>query len=119
MKRLATCCYFLLLTGLNVLFAWYLTFEASSYLVVLRNVYEGKALPLYTEWFCQYLWWPWAGVAICVVGVTLSLLKKTKASVLINLLVIFLIVELGFMFATVVAFHCPFYNWLVALSGLP
>ena len=107
MKRLTTCC-FLLLTGLNVLFAWYLTFIAGDYAVVLRDVYEGKALPLYTERFCQYLWWPWVGVAICVVGVTLSLLGKSKANVkLRNLLVAFLIVDLWFMFATVVAFHLP------------
>ena len=118
MKRL-TACYFLLLTGLNVLFAWYLTFEAFDYAVVVQNTLEGKELPRFTKWFCQYLWWPWFGVAICVVGVTLSLLGKPKAKVLKNLLIIFLIIELFVMFATVVAFHCPFYNWLVDMSGLP
>ena len=118
MKRL-TACYFLLLTGLNVLFAWYLTFIAANFVEVLQDTLEGKELPGFTKWFCQYLWWPWVGVAICVVGVTLSLLGKPKDRVLINLLVVFLIVELWFMFATVVAFHFPFYRWIGNFSGLP
>ena len=107
MKRLTTC-YFLLLMALNVLFAWYLTFVTTNYKVVAQDVREGQALPRYTELFCQYLWWPWVGVAICVVGATLSLLGTPKVHVKVrNLLVAFLIVELWFMFATVVAFHFP------------
>ena len=104
-----TTCNFVLLTGFNVLFAWYLTFVAAKY-KVNQYIPEGQELPRYTEWFCQYLWWPWVGVAICVAGVTLSLLRKPKASMLSNLLVIFLLVELWLMFATVVAFHFPFYR---------
>jgi len=67
MKKLTTY-YFLLLTGLNVLFAYYLMFVTANYKVVIQDALEGQALPLYTERFCQYLWWPWVGVAVCVIG---------------------------------------------------
>ena len=106
MKRLTTY-YFLLLTGFNVLFAYYLTFVTANYKAVIQDALEGQALPLYTEWFCQYLWWPWAGVVVCVVGAMLSLWGKPKDNVLRTLLVIFLTVELLIMFVTLVAFHLP------------
>jgi len=109
MKRLTTY-YFLLLTGFNVLFAYYLTFVTANYKVVIQDALEGQALPLYTEWFCQYLWWPWVGVVVGVIGVVLSLVGKPKDNVLKTLLIVFLIAEVWFMFATVVAFHFPWYR---------
>jgi len=107
MKRLTTC-YFLLLGGLNVLFVRFLPRAATLYEVVVGNkILEGLELPWWTEQVLQYSWWPWVGVAICVAGAVLSLLGNPKDNVLKNLLVILLIIELGVMFVSVVAFHLP------------
>jgi len=106
-----TMCYFLLLACFNMFFALFLSLATARYKVIVNDMLEGQAWPLLTERVFQYLWWPWVGVVICVVGATLSLLGKPKANVkLRNLLVAFLIVELGFMFVTMVAYYLPFYR---------
>jgi len=107
MKRLTTY-YFLLLAGLSAFFAQYVTLTIVDCKITINDVFEGQALPLWTEWAFQCTWWLWIGVAICIVGVTLSLLGKPKDNVMRTLLAVFLIVELCVMFFTMVAFHLPF-----------
>ena len=110
MKKLTTY-YFLLLAWLNVFFAQYLPNAAAFYENFYRNsLLGGQPLPLWTELVCTYPWWPWVGVAICVVGTMLSLLGRPKDNVLKNLLIALLIVELGIMIFTMMAFHVSLYG---------
>jgi len=113
MKRLTTYC-FLLLAGFNVFLARYLTFTAPKYESAIQNIFGGKPLLFQAESVFPYLWWPWVGVAFCIVGVTLSLLGKPKGSVLKNVLVVFLMAELCVMFLSMAVFHLP---WLSLLCG--
>ena len=97
MKRLTTY-YFLLLACSNVFFALRLSLTATAdRLAVLKRLF-GDALPRLTEWFFQYPWWPWIGVAVCIIGTVLSLLGKVNDSILKRLLIVFLMVELVVMF---------------------
>jgi len=107
MKKLTTYC-FLLIGGLNVLFVHYLSVVSANYGVTVRDKFlDGLPLPWFTEMVLQCSWWPWVGVAICVAGAVLSLLGKPKDNVLRDLLTVLLIVELGIMFLSVIAFNLP------------
>jgi len=110
MKRL-TMCYFLLLVCLNVFFALCLSSVIASYEAAIRERF-GTALPPPTEWVFQYPWWPWIGVAVYMIGAVLSLFGKPNDYVLRNLLIVFLIVELGVMFVSMMAFNLP-WAWQV------
>ena len=109
MKRLTTY-YFLLLVFLNVLFALYLLATTASCENSINEFLGGSALPLWTELAIRYSWWPWVGVVICIVGTMLSLWGRPKDSILRNLLIVFLIVELWVMFNAVMAFTIPGYR---------
>ena len=100
--------YFLLLACSNVYFARALSKVTTFFDIFVRERFlEGQALPMLTEWVIRYSWWPWIGLAVCVIGTALSLLGKPKDNILKNLLVVVLIVELWVMFLFVVAFVLP------------
>ena len=111
MKRLTTY-YYLLLTCLNVLFALFIPFITSRYKAAVDTLLDGQALPLWTERVVQCPWWPWIGVAICLIGTMLSLLGRIRDNVLKNILVVFLIIELLVVFTSLVAFNIP---WFITL----
>ena len=111
MKRLTTYC-FLLLAGLNAFFARYLAFAMPKCESAIRMMFEGKPLLFQEESAFLYPWWPWIGVVVCVVGAILSMLGKPKDSVLKNVLVVFLVLELCVMFLSMVTAHLP---WLSVL----
>jgi len=106
MKRLTTY-YFLLLLGLNMIFAQYLRFAVSEFKNGLQNMLEGKPLPLATERLIQFYWWPWMCVVIYGLGLMASLIGKPNDSILRNVLICILIIELLGMFVTAASFNLP------------
>jgi len=99
MKKLTTYYFFLWLGSLNVFFALCLPPVATSFEVFVNSKF-GSGI----QWGCPFPWWPWGGVAVCVVGAALSLRGRLKDNVLRHLLVITLFVEIGLMFLTMMSF---------------
>ena len=95
--------WFLLFTCFNVFLALYLSFIIAN----CKVGFQDKPLPLLTEWVYQCLWWPWVGVVVCIVGIVLSLRRKSTDNMPWSLFVIILMVELVVMFLSVVAFCLP------------
>jgi len=108
LRRILRMFCFLLIAGVNVFFALCLLAVADKRGYMLNENF-GTALPLLSKWSIQYSWWPWVGVAVCVVGAILSLLRKPKDNMLWHLLTVILIVELVALFLTVMAFVLPWH----------
>ena len=106
MKR-GTTYYFALLACLNAFFAWYLSFAAGTLDKAMRFMLEGKPLPLWTQRFLDYHWWPWLALAVALGGVISSLTGKVSGRVLTHALACVLIVELWLMFTVAVALTLP------------
>ena len=106
MKK-ATTYYFLLLLGLNAFFAWYMTFADGVMRKTLHEALGGAPLPLWTQRFLDYHWWPWLAALASLSGVMTSLSMKVSDRVLRHVLVCFLILELWLMFTVSVALVAP------------
>jgi len=98
---------FVLLAFLNALLALYLSVTTDGYEFAVNDFLEGRAVPLWTALVIRYGWWPWVGVAVCVVGAMLSLWRKPKDNMLWHLLTVILIAEFAVMLISVMAFRLP------------
>jgi hypothetical protein len=115
MKK-ATTYYFLLLLCLNAFFAWYLTFAAGELGKAMHCALGGAPLPLLTQRFMEYHWWPWVAVVVALIGAITSVTGRVSDRILSHALVCFLILELWVMFTVAVALALPWVtlDWRIA-----
>jgi hypothetical protein len=114
MKRLTTY-YFILLAGLNVLFATYLGGVIVYFKTTLEEILQGKPLPLATEQLLGCYWWPWLFFGVACLGTLLSILGIPHDRFLRHILIGAIFIELVGVFWTVVALSTP---WITITQSL-
>ena len=107
MKKISTY-YFLGLTVANVFLGHFIAFFTSMMVRQYEIFLEVKPLPVATEFFVSYPWWPYVFVVLSLVGTLTSVFSRLKSSTLSHAIILNVSLEAFVLFCAMVAYAIPF-----------